>query len=270
MRATSISISVQIGLRFVGIWPDLSHGTLTWLTYMTSVTIALYFQYVYILDHFNVSNISNLIDGLSITLAYSFGFLKLISLWLNRRYDLLVLREGRVTSKAVHLGVHRVFYNILLAMDEDWDNVGHDQFLLCTMSSNANLSRLCSNVLISLNSTAAICYAATSLVRHSTDLEGNFTVTVRELPIKMKFPFETDASPLFELLAIAQSLHEVSIAALVAMINSLIITLVSRVDHVDDVWAFKIFRDFGKSAFFRRVRKASREHNNSVIKLIVF
>ena len=85
MRATSISTSVEIGLRFVGIWPGLQYGTVTWFTYMMSLVFALYFQYVYIFDHFDVNNISNLVDALSITLAYSLGFLKLISLWLNRR-----------------------------------------------------------------------------------------------------------------------------------------------------------------------------------------
>ncbi|RLU24763.1 ObirOr5-V18 [Ooceraea biroi] len=213
MRATSISTSVEIGLRFVGIWPDLSHGTLIWLTYMTSVAIVLYFQYVYIFNHFDISNISNLIDALSITLAYSLGFLKLISLWLNRK----------------------IFYNIMLTIDKDWNNVSRDQSLMCIMSSNANLSRYCSNVLISINSTAAICYAATSLVRHSTDLEGNLNASERVLPIKMELPFEANVSPLFELLAIGQSLHEVSIAALVGMINSLIITLVLHVTGQIDI-----------------------------------
>lgn len=85
MRATSISTSVEIGLRFVGIWPGLPYGTITWSAYMTSLVFALYFQYVYIFGHFDVYNISNLMDALSITLSYSLGFLKLASLWSNRR-----------------------------------------------------------------------------------------------------------------------------------------------------------------------------------------
>jgi len=85
MRATSISTSVEIGLRLIGIWPSLPYGTIIWFAYMMSLVFALYFQYAYIFGRFDVNDILNLIDALSITLAYSLGFLKLISLWSNRR-----------------------------------------------------------------------------------------------------------------------------------------------------------------------------------------
>ncbi|CAL1674368.1 unnamed protein product [Lasius platythorax] len=214
MRATSISTSVELGLRFVGIWPGLPYGTFTWFTYMTSLVVVMYLEYAYIFDHFDIDNISNLIDALSIALACSLGFLKLISLWSRRR----------------------IFYDILLAMDEDWsDALDRDRSVLSVMSSNANLSRRCSNVLISINTTAAVCYAATSFTRHSAGFKENLNDSLRVLPLKMQFPFEVNASPLFELLAVAQFLHVVSIAALVAMINCLIITLVLHVSGQIDI-----------------------------------
>ncbi|XP_072750306.1 odorant receptor 82a-like [Anoplolepis gracilipes] len=214
MHVTSISTSVKFGLRFVGIWPGLPYGTFTWFMYMTSLVVIMYFEYVYIFDHFDVDNISNLIDALSITLACSSGFLKLISLWSHRR----------------------IFYDILLAMDEDWSDVlGRDRTVLRIMSSNANLSRHFSNVLISINATAAICYSASSFSRHSAGPEENVNNSLKVLPLKMQFPFEVNASPLFELLAVAQFLHVVSIASLVAMINCLIITLVLHVSGQIDI-----------------------------------
>ncbi|XP_018364807.1 PREDICTED: odorant receptor 13a-like [Trachymyrmex cornetzi] len=205
MRATSISTSVEIGLRFVGIWPGLQYGTITWFAYMMSLVFALYFQYVYIFDHFDVNNISNLVDALSITLAYSLGFLKL-------------------------------FYDIVLAMEEDWSNVNiYDKSVSCIMASNANLSRRCSNVLISINAAAAICYSMTNFLRLSTDFKEDLNISSRVLPVKMKFPFKVDVSPLFELLAVGQILHVVSIATLVGMINCLIITLVLHVSGQIDI-----------------------------------
>ncbi|XP_011694669.1 PREDICTED: odorant receptor 13a-like [Wasmannia auropunctata] len=214
MRATSISTSVEIGLRFVGLWPDLPYGTITWFAYMTSLVFALYFQYAYIFGHFDVNDISNLIDALSITLAYSLGCLKLISLWSNRR----------------------LFYDILLAMEEDWSNVKiFDKSVSYIMASNAELSRRCSNVLISINAMSAICYSMTNLLRYSVDFKDDLNISSRVLPIKMEFPFEVDASPLFELLALGQVLHVVSIAALVAMMNCLIITLVLHVSGQIDI-----------------------------------
>ncbi|XP_070150952.1 odorant receptor 10-like [Polyergus mexicanus] len=214
MRATSISTSVEFGLRFVGIWPGLPYGTFTWFAYMTSLVIMMYFEYAYIFDHFVIDDISNLIDALSIALSCNLGFLKLISLWLHRR----------------------LFYDILLAMDEDWSNVlNRDRSVLRIMTSNANLSRRYSNMLISINATAAICYTAPSFMRHSANLEENLNDSLRVLPLKMQFPFETNASPLFEFLAIVQFFHVVSISALVAMINCLIITLVLHVSGQIDI-----------------------------------
>ncbi|XP_018401528.1 PREDICTED: LOW QUALITY PROTEIN: uncharacterized protein LOC108778764 [Cyphomyrmex costatus] len=205
MRATSISTSVEIGLRFVGIWPGLPYGTITWFAYMMSLVFALYFQYAYIFNHFDINNISNLVDALSITLAYSLGFLK-------------------------------IFYDIMLAMEEDWSNVNiYDKSISCIMASNANLSRRCSNVLISINATAAICYSMTNLLRRSTDFKEDLNISSRVLPVKMRFPFKVDVSPLFELLAVGQILHVVSIATLVAMMNCLIITLVLHVSGQIDI-----------------------------------
>ncbi|XP_071643985.1 odorant receptor 82a-like isoform X1 [Temnothorax longispinosus] len=214
MRATSISTSVEIGLRFVGIWPGLPNGTVIWLAYMTCLVLALYFQYVYIFDHFDINKISNLIDALSITLSASFGGLKLISFWSNRR----------------------IFYNILLAMEEYWNNVDiYDKSVSYIMSSNADLSRRCSNVLISINAATAICYCMTSLVRRETEFNENLNISLRILPVQMELPFEVDASPLFELLALVQIFYAVSIASLVAMINCLIITLVLHVSGQIDI-----------------------------------
>ncbi|XP_077261506.1 odorant receptor 13a-like isoform X2 [Temnothorax americanus] len=214
MRATSISTSVEIGLRFVGIWPGLPYGTVIWLAYMTCLVLALYFEYVYIFDHFDVNKISNLIDALSITLSASFGGLKLISLWSNRR----------------------IFYDILLAMEGHWNNVDiYDKSVSYIMSGNADLSRRCSNVLISINATATIYYCMTTLVRRETEFNEDLNISSKVLPIKMEFPFKVGASPLFELLALVQLFYAVSVASLNAMINCLLITLVLHVSGQIDI-----------------------------------
>lgn len=126
----------------------------------------------------------------------------------------------------------RIFYDILLAMEEDWNNVDIcDKSISCIMTSNANLSRYCSNVLISINATSAISYAMANLLRRSADFKKDLNISSRVLPIMMEFPFEVDASPLFEFLTVGQILHEVSTASLVAIVNCLIITLVSFTGH---------------------------------------
>lgn len=145
---------------------------------------------------------------------------------------------------------YRLFYDILLAMEEDWSNIC-DKSVLYIMTNNADLSRRCSNVLISINATAAISYSMTNLLRHSVDLKKNLNISSRVLPIKMEFPFEVDAFPLFELLAVSQVLHVVSIAALVGMMNCLIITLVSSTSSYE--WRM-VLQDLLASLFIRDTR----------------
>ncbi|XP_077261490.1 odorant receptor 13a-like isoform X2 [Temnothorax americanus] len=214
MRATSISTSVEFGLRFVGIWPGLPYGTVIWLSYMTCLVLALYFQYVYIFDRFDVKNISDLIDALSIILSVSLCGLKLIFLWSNRR----------------------IFYDILLTMEEHWNNVDiYDKSVSYIMSGNADLSRRCSNVFISITAAATIYYCMTTLVRRETEFNEKLNISSKVLPIKMEFPFEVDASPLFELLALVQVFYAVSVACLITMINCLLITLVLHVSGQIDI-----------------------------------
>lgn len=55
----------------------------------------------------------------------------------------------------------------------------------------------------------------------------NEETTARELPIKMKFPFDVDSSPVFELVLIIQLFHDLSVACVIAMLNALLVTLVS-------------------------------------------
>lgn len=84
-RMSTISESVEAGLRFIGMWPHCTCANINWWSYILSVVIVQYFQYSYILQHFDINDLSVTIDGLSITLGYSLSLLKLINLWFNRR-----------------------------------------------------------------------------------------------------------------------------------------------------------------------------------------
>lgn len=61
-RTTTISESVEMG--FIGIWPRCGvYANVNWWTYIVSVAIMQYFQYSYILAHFNINDLSVTIDG---------------------------------------------------------------------------------------------------------------------------------------------------------------------------------------------------------------
>lgn len=81
---STVSRPVEIGLRLTGIWPNSSiFFRLLWSIVMGT---GLIFQYRYLLMHFSIEELPNLIDGLSTTLPYTLLFFKLIILWINNRY----------------------------------------------------------------------------------------------------------------------------------------------------------------------------------------
>jgi len=81
----TVSPVLKIGLRVLGLWPDVSYPTIHWLSFMLSTLTIQYFQYLYIFEHLKISELSNLIDGLTVTLDYSLTIFKLIGMWIHRR-----------------------------------------------------------------------------------------------------------------------------------------------------------------------------------------
>jgi len=86
---STVTRSVEIGLHLTGIWPNSC--ILFRLLWSAVMGTGLIFQYYYLLTHFSVEELPNLIDGLSTTLPYSLLFFKLIVLWINNRYVLFFL-----------------------------------------------------------------------------------------------------------------------------------------------------------------------------------
>lgn len=81
----TISRLVEIGLRFVGMWPNSAYPNLYWSMYMTTITILQYFQYSYVIAHFDLNNLTLLMDCLGLALTNTLVSLKLLVLWSNRR-----------------------------------------------------------------------------------------------------------------------------------------------------------------------------------------
>ncbi|XP_011862401.1 PREDICTED: odorant receptor 9a-like isoform X2 [Vollenhovia emeryi] len=212
-RASTISESVEAGLRFIGMWPHCVYANINWWTYIVSVAIVQYFQYSYILAHFDIRDLSVFVDGLSITLGYSLSFLKLINLWFNRRK----------------------LYVILDTMDKDWSDGIAVHSDASTMVRHANLSRQCSNVMITTNALAVFFYVIGGPILRSIIQRNDREGSARELPIKMEFPFRVDNSPIFELVLIAQFFHDLSVACIIAMLNALLVTLVLHVSGQIDI-----------------------------------
>ncbi|XP_071644198.1 odorant receptor 13a-like isoform X3 [Temnothorax longispinosus] len=144
MITSAVSPTLIIGLRFFGLWPGVSYSVIYWLSFMSSILIIQYFQYLYIFNHLKVSELSNLVDCLIVNLYYSLTFLKLVILWIHRR----------------------VFHTILAHIENDWrECISVDQHLHI-MTIKANISHTFSNGLLSFNVITGIFYFLGDYVHH--------------------------------------------------------------------------------------------------------
>ncbi|XP_024879255.1 odorant receptor 22c-like isoform X2 [Temnothorax curvispinosus] len=209
MSTSTVSPLLKIGLGLIGMWPGASHATLCWLFYMTTLVAMQYFQYSYVYAHLDFSNLTELMDGLGLTLDYTLTILKLLSLWFNRR----------------------IFADILVGMDDDWKDCGTD-LRECVMMDKANLAHRCSNAMISVNALATFLYFIDSYVRGSMlSKDGQ----LREFPIQIQFPFEVHETPFYQLVGLGLFFHVLETATVIAMLNALILTLVLHVSGQIDI-----------------------------------
>ncbi|XP_029663523.1 uncharacterized protein LOC115235718 [Formica exsecta] len=205
IATTTISPALKIGLRCLGVWPDMPHSTVYCVIVMSSTLIVQYFQYLYVFSHFKLSELSNLVDGLSSTLESSLMFIKVASLWKHRR----------------------VFHQLLVAMDNDWRECNHVDQYLNIMTLKAGISHFCSNAMLNFNTFAGVFYLLGDYAIRFAYLTKGYNNTLRQFPIKVQFPFETEQSPIFELLGLALFLHVMVGSCTIAIVNGLIFSLVS-------------------------------------------
>ncbi|XP_011862442.1 PREDICTED: uncharacterized protein LOC105559043 [Vollenhovia emeryi] len=203
ITASTVSPVVKVGLRCLGIWPNVSYSIVHWLSFMSSILFVQYFQYLYIFEHLRISELSNLIDGLTVTLDYSLSFFKLIGLWMHRR----------------------IFHKILADMDNDWrECINIDQHLNM-MTIKTNISHFICNAMFSFNAIVAVFFLLGDYIIRFAFLTEAYNVTLRQFPIKIQFPFETQQSPVFEFLLVSIFLHVMLHVCTMSIINGLILTL---------------------------------------------
>jgi len=120
----------------------------------------------------------------------------------------------------------RIFAKILAAMENDW-NDRMSELHECMMTGKANLAQRCSNAMISVNAMATVLYFIDSYLRRRIVSEDGS----REFPVQVKFPFELHKSPIFEFVIVGLFLHVLETATVIAMLNSLILALVSQLNE---------------------------------------
>ncbi|KYM97079.1 Putative odorant receptor 13a [Cyphomyrmex costatus] len=249
---STVALSVQIGLRFVGIWPNASYALFFRGIWILTTSIVQISQYWWIVIHSGTDDMSHLMDGLSVTMEYSVMFLKLIILWLNSR----------------------IFYDILAEMAADWRRAAISE--MHTMRNKANMSRYFSNVIIGLHSAAAFSYGIGVLVSQNDnyDIDEVETPPAREFTLKLQLPFESDESPRYELVMCLEFLHQLASSATTGVLNSLIITLILHASGQIEILCDAL-RDISSERNNQRFVSISRQgsdtiDSSSLMKAIVF
>lgn len=95
------------------------------------------------------------------------------------------------------------------------------------MTRMAYISRRFSNMIIFSHTISVFFYATGALLKQ----KGDNQTDARELIVKMELPFEVEmlSTPIYVTILITQFLHQSSAAAMVGVLNSFLITLVSTV-----------------------------------------
>ncbi|XP_072750313.1 odorant receptor 4-like isoform X2 [Anoplolepis gracilipes] len=161
-------------------------------------------------------------DGLSTTMSYSLLLLKLMIFWINRR----------IVSC-------RIFYDILTMMARDRSECATD-WAACSMSRTVYVSHRSSNLIIGLYSMSVFLYGTGVLVAHADETneeadDVQLVVPERELFLKMELPFESNVSPVYEVVMVTQFFHQLAAATIVGVLNALIVSLILHVGGQIDI-----------------------------------
>lgn len=121
----------------------------------------------------------------------------------------------------------RVFHKILVDMDNDWRECINNNQHLNIMTIKANISHFISNTLFTFNAILAVLYFLGDYIMHFVFLNADHNDTLRELPIKIKLPFDIQQPLLFAFLVVTVFLHAMLHVSTLSILNGLILTLVN-------------------------------------------
>ncbi|XP_032669924.1 odorant receptor 13a-like [Odontomachus brunneus] len=201
---STISPSVQIGLRAFAVWPGVPYADVRRLIYVLSLIFIQYFQYLFIYVSFKYGERENLMYSIPQTLYYTLTIIKLITLW---KYD-------------------RVIREVLATVETDWRECVKDDQHLHIMTTKANISSFFAHGLLIINSIDCLfCFGGDNAMAIVHKLKGD-NVTTRPFPLMVVFPPAAEQSPVYELLVIILFLQGMSSAVIVNVVTGLICTLV--------------------------------------------
>ncbi|XP_076282531.1 odorant receptor 4-like [Lasioglossum baleicum] len=209
---TVITNAIVFSLHMIGAEPRSSRRILQRIICSFLMMSSLSMQFWYVASYSKNEELTDLLDGLSVILSNGGTFVKMVIIWWN----------------------HRMFFNALTIIFEDWknlDSIGRNKRF---MVDKALMSLRISNLLIVAYSMTVICYTISSLFISNDSGEG-LLVSKKKLLLRMRFPFEVMFSPVYEIVIVAQFLLEYLIAFVAGMFMALLAALVLHVGSQVDI-----------------------------------
>lgn len=108
-------------------------------------------------------------------------------------------------------------------MENDWEKSTKIECDHSTMTSKIILAHRYSNLIISVYCISAFFYATGTFVIGDNNYDEG---EERELLLKMILPFNSNKSPIYEIVIITQFFHQLLTTAVAAVLSSLIVALV--------------------------------------------
>ncbi|XP_043681042.1 odorant receptor 82a-like [Vespula pensylvanica] len=220
MLTSTIGPAVQLGLRCVGVWPN-SMMIFPRIFWIVTVSFIQTFQFRYLFAHSGFMELMRIMDSVSLTLAYTITILKLFAFWIN----------------------YNIFHEILEMMENDWEKSTKIECDHSTMTSKIILAHRYSNLIISVYCISAFFYATGTFVIGDNNYDEG---EERELLLKMILPFNSNKSPIYEIVIITQFFHQLLTTAVAAVLSSLIVALILHLGGQVDILCEMLLRISGK------------------------
>ncbi|XP_020289083.1 odorant receptor 4-like [Pseudomyrmex gracilis] len=231
MRMTTLSRAVTLGLHVYGVWPYVPSTILFRFYWIVMLSTAHVFQYRYLIINVHTDDFSQVIDGMSSTLASTLLFIKLVILWINQR----------------------IFFDIVQIMTTDWQDYNSNYYSSHVLTNTANLARCTSRWIIGLQVAAIIFYSTGVLAANVINPE-KIEPHARELILKMALPFNISTESIYLMVQSVQFYHLLLLGFGMTIVNSFLLTLILHVGGQIDILC-----EWLTNAFSRNVPRSSEE-----------
>ncbi|XP_076640958.1 odorant receptor 10-like [Halictus rubicundus] len=204
--SSTVSKSVRFGLHFIGIWPGTPFPGLHKILWVIAMVLFQGYQYKSIISRCRTDSLVSLIDSLSIVLPITLVSIKLTVSWIH----------------------HDVLCKLLSTMEEDCEKYAAiDTHKLIPKA--ADLSYRLTTITAVLYPLSAGFYAVGTFVTQQSN-----DSTTRQLVLVMDLPFDTNESPVYELVVTTQFLFLTSSAFTFGIFSALLLMMTLHLGcHVD-------------------------------------